>query len=97
MLTVYKYPIAGADEFTLSLPVGAQLLSVQMQNGQPCLWALVDPDTRPVNRKFRLAGTGHPIEQSNVELKYVSTFQANGGALVFHVFEILDNLIGGMR
>jgi hypothetical protein len=89
MLSIYKYPVPIDDYFTLELPFGARPLSVQVQNGGPQLWVLIDPgERRTEERRFRLAGTGHPIEESSDFLEYISTFQLSGGALVFHVFEV---------
>ena len=88
MLTVWKYPVPVEDEFELAIPVPARPLTVQIQDGMPYLWALVDPDPNRLlaRRRFRLAGTGHPIEEQNDELQYIGTFQMHGDALVFHVF-----------
>jgi len=70
----------------LRMPYDARILSVQMQDEVTVLWALVDPDMYLESRFFRVAGTGHPIRH---ELGvYIDTFQMNGGALIFHVFEI---------
>jgi len=82
--TVYKYPFQIADEVILGIPSDAQLLTVQMQNGQPCLWALVDPGNEIERRRLLVRGTGHDAEEIG---RYISTFQMHGGALVFHVFE----------
>ena len=91
-MTVYKYPIKPNDYFSLTLPVGAKILTVDSQRGQggqPQLWALVDEkESRTETRRFRMAGTGHPIGDSPDRLEFVSTFQQEGGALIFHVFEI---------
>lgn len=88
MQTVYKYEIPIADEFGLVLPCGAQVLSVQVQRDQPCIWALVDPQEHKKRRRlFRFAGTGHPISASN--LLFIGTFQMDNGALVFHLFEMV--------
>jgi len=87
--TVYKYPIPVEGEFELGLPQGARVLSVQVQAGMVCLWALVDPKAPLAPRRFRLAGTGHPIENAE-SLSFVDTFQLHGGALVFHVFEYVE-------
>lgn len=82
---VYKYPIALQDEFAVHLPVGARVLCVQVQRGQPFIWAHHTAEsTKVVPRRFRLAGTGHPIVG---DWRYVGTFQLEGGALVFHLFE----------
>jgi len=84
--TVYKYGVEIEDEFTVHLPQGAEILTVQIQHGRPFMWALVDPSARPESRRFRLAGTGHPI--NNGALTYINTFQIEGGMLIFHLFEI---------
>ena len=89
-LTVYKYPVPLEDEFTLDLPMAAKILTFQTQSNVPCVWALVDPDARPAERQFRLAGTGHPINEAERDLVYVGTVQLHGGALVFHLFEVLS-------
>lgn len=86
MKRVYKYPVEIADVQTILLPIGAQILSVQEQNGNAYLWAIVNPDTDSEPRRFRLYETGHNIETENL-LKFVGTFQLLGGRLVFHLFE----------
>lgn len=90
MKSVYKYPIPWPptrDEFTLALPVGAEILCFQMQGETPCIWALVDTgNVSQETRKFRLAGTGHPIEYT--PKKYIGTIQLRGGLLIFHLFEL---------
>lgn len=85
MFAVYKYEISATDDFTLDLPVGARFLSVQVQYGTPVLYALVLPTNARQTRRFRLAGTGHPIANPS-ELDFVGTFMVSGGSLVFHLF-----------
>lgn len=88
---VWKFPVPWppkSDTFTISMPGRAMLLSVQMQGGAPMIWALVEPDAPVTERRFRIAGTGHPIEE---EIRYcLGTFQTptEWGVLVFHVFEV---------
>jgi len=68
------------------MPKGAEVLCVQMQDGIPCMWAMVDTSTMERERRlFRILGTGHPAD--NDVGKYVGTYQMMGGSLVFHVFE----------
>ena len=96
MMRVYKYWIPIEDQFTLALPLGAQVLDVQMQGDAAQLWALVDPalmgPTAPCEaREFILRGTGHDIDLPGPSaLSHCGTFQMQGGALVFHVFEVLQ-------
>lgn len=88
MNTVWKYDVVIDDNFSLSLPKNAKILSVQMQNGNAQMWCLVDDSEKvSLTRYFRLAGTGHPIQENR--LKFVGTFQPNS-YLVFHLFEIID-------
>lgn len=70
----------------VTMPEGAELLSVHEQWGELQLWALLDP-TRPSEiRQFRIFGTGYPID--NVDnLHFVGTALLEQGSLVFHVFE----------
>ena len=76
------------DYFSLNLPEGAKILTVQEQHGGAQVWALVNPDNPTETRNFRLAGTGHPIKESPDTLNYIGTFQLAGGNFIGHVFEI---------
>jgi hypothetical protein len=84
---VWKFPlpVLEGDVFTIDMPFGADILTLQMQDRTPTLWALVDPYADSVSRQFRIAGTGHPI--ADKIRGYVGTFQTGG--LVFHLFELL--------
>lgn len=86
MSAIWKFPLPVLDDFSLLLPRGARVLTVQAQADRPCLWALVDPAAEPTPRQFRMWGTGH--EHAEEPGTYLGTFQLGGGALVFHVFEV---------
>jgi hypothetical protein len=83
---IYKYELAITDSQTVTMPEGAEILAVQVQRGAPCLWALVNPELRAVERHIETFGTGHPVD-TGVERLYIGTYQISGGSLVFHVFE----------
>jgi hypothetical protein len=69
-LRIYKYPLRIADEQAVPMPAGARILSVQDQDGQLCVWALVDADvhadtrTPMPRRTFYIVGTGHPLPEA---------------------------------
>ena len=85
--TVYKYEIPIEDHFNLSLPVEAKILCVKTQRGNPHIWALVNLGSQHTEpRKFRLAGTGHPISGDVI---FIGSFQMNDETLIFHLFEVL--------
>lgn len=84
-LKVYKYLLLISDNRTIHMPVDAKILCVQVQQGIPCIWALVNPeqDTRPF--EFISVGTGNPTTLNGNE-KHIGTYQLEEGSLVFHVF-----------
>lgn len=89
MKRVYKYPLDIQDEVVVMMPKGARVLSVQVQNGRPCLWAAVDPNELTLGERwFRIAGTGHPIQDDVVD-GFIGTIQMCEGSIVYHVFERL--------
>lgn len=87
MQTVWKFPLSTDSATTVPMPKGAEILTLQMQGGSPCIWAKVDPNAEIERRAFRIFGTGHGLPP--MKLDYVGTFQVNDGGspLVFHVFE----------
>ena len=88
MGAIYKYAVTPESVNTIPMPKGAQVLTVQDQQGKPQIWALVDPDAELVKRFFLLVGTGTPIKLILSKKDYVGTFQMGSGDLVFHLFEI---------
>lgn len=87
MKQVWKYDVQLADMFTIDIPRGSRILTVQVQNGAPRIWALVNPSEPRVHRRFRMAGTGHDIDDSDFTMAYIGSVQELGGALVWHLFE----------
>lgn len=89
MNAIWKYPLEVVDEQIIQMPGHASIVSVQVQYGTPCLWAVVNPATARAQsqrgRKIRIVGTGHDFDASN--LKYIGTFQLLDGKFVGHVFE----------
>ena len=81
------------DYPTVWLPKGAQIIHIDEQNNSIresrmlYLWAVVDVDEKEnVERKFRLAGTGHELGD---DLEHITTIQTSDGTLVWHIFEII--------
>ncbi|MCP4552476.1 MAG: hypothetical protein GY834_10655 [Bacteroidetes bacterium] len=90
MLVIYKYPVIPNDEICIEMPEDAQILTVDTQFGKPQIWALVNPQNPLEKRHFRMAGTGHSIDEKQ-NLHHLGTFQMDEGTLIFHLFEILNN------
>ena len=86
--TIFKYPLE-IPWTTLALPVGAVVLTVQLQGDVPTLWAIVDDEKPKAPRRFATLGTGHPFPwKRGTEYTYLSTVQMRHG-IVLHVFEEL--------
>ena len=89
MKRVYKYLLEVNDKVSVYMPKGARVLSVQVQNGRPCLWAAVDTNELTLEERwFRIVGTGHPIHDDVVD-RFIGTIQMCEGSIVYHIFEIL--------
>lgn len=86
MKRIFKFPLQITDIQKIRMPKDSSLLTVQVQKGTPCLWALVDTDKEAVERLIGIIGTGHPVPE-NV-LRYIGTFQVLEGTFVGHVFEV---------
>jgi hypothetical protein len=86
MRTIWKYQLDVTDVQRLAIKRGAQILTVQAQNGVPCIWAVVDPSEPSEVRTFCMYGTGHRITEEIGQ--YIGTFQLHDGNLVFHLFEV---------
>jgi hypothetical protein len=86
MKTIYKYSIEPGYPFILELPIDSQILTIQVQNNEPKLWALVDTNLEKEIRRLWILGTGERVPP---EAKtYIGTFQVQeDNLLVFHVFE----------
>jgi len=82
--TIWKFELRDFCN-KIKMPKGSKVLTAQLQNEMPCIWAEVDSfETDLENRYFYLIGTGQQFPDNEVE--YISTVQAD--ALVWHIYEI---------
>ena len=84
-MIILKWDLRIDDLQIIDIPLGAELLTVQTQGGQPRLWAACDENAPLRPRRIAMYGTGHPI--NGHPGIYIATFQVDSGALVFHAFE----------
>lgn len=87
MKAIYKYCLDPIVEQTIDLPIGAEIISAQVQRGitgeNICVWAIVDTKAKKKPFKFYIAGTGH---EPPTNKKFIGTVQMMGGSLVLHIF-----------
>lgn len=86
MNTIHKAVLQIHDSQYVEMPLGAEILTVQMQGPTCCLWYKCDPAKYTTRRHIGIFGTGHDLP--NVHMNYLGTIQWNLGQLVFHIFEL---------
>lgn len=65
------------------VPKGSKPLTVQKQDGKPCLWCEVDSSQHKTSLTIFTHGTGHTVTEG---AHYIGTYQMMGGALIWHVY-----------
>lgn len=81
MKSIWKFQLE--DGVTkIEAPI-VKFLTVQLQSGIPCVWAIVDTDRRAKKFNVSLVGTGWEMEALNPD-KYIGTIQIGG--FVWHYF-----------
>jgi hypothetical protein len=99
MKKIFKYPLpieykngegAGWNKVSaLSMPEGAEILSVGLQDGKAMMWALVDPDAPVAGRSIAIVNTGGSIGGAVPESfcdKFIGTLIFGDGRIILHVF-----------
>jgi hypothetical protein len=87
MTKIYKYELKALDNQSIMLPEGAKILSVQTQYETPCIWVELNTELpSTVSHDFEIYGTGHTMP--DCDRTYIGSFQLQGGALVFHLYEV---------
>lgn len=94
MRTIHKFSL-NVGQTKLNLPLGAQCLSVQFQDGFLRGWFELDDSQKVLEtRTFQVFGTGNPLP--DCPLAHIATVQENGTtkhgtklSFVWHVFEVL--------
>lgn len=91
---IWKHELAIAEDQTILLPEGYEILCVQMQSGFLCLWEKHNAGAKKTEaRRFMIYGTGHLIGVPLGLLRYIGTVQQHQfvdehvTTLVWHVFE----------
>ena len=85
-MRIYKYPLEITDEQHVAMPRGAKLLSVQVQRGVCCLWALVNEKfSKDLDyaRAIHIVGTGNPTDITDEP--FIGMVQM--GQFMWHVFD----------
>lgn len=87
MSVIWKFKLALVDEQVIKAPGILKPLSVQMQNGEMTMWAIVTPGQKEYHRIVHVVGTGNsmPDSATHPHTAFVGTVQDDNG-FVWHVF-----------
>lgn len=83
--TIYKYKLALTDQQIINIPADAEILSIQEQAGDICMWVKLDTDKPERARSIVICGTGNPVDHL-CDMHHISTLQM--GNMVWHFFEL---------
>lgn len=86
MQTIHKFTLNTNNVQVLALPRFSECLSLQVQNGKPQLWALVDTEQTAAEFTVICFGTGHEVPRLPPSHKFLGTAQLASGSLVLHFF-----------
>lgn len=87
MNTIYKYELALQTHQIIEMPQYTEILTVQMQGENICLWANVDTEYSLAPRTIVIAGTGEPLLTAGLHT-HIATIQM--GIMVWHFFEVIE-------
>ena len=90
MKKIYKFVLDQRHE-TVSMPTGATILSCKEQDGKVCLWAIVDVNNPPEDRKFEILGTGWEIVDESTRNFIGTIVDLNGSSSHNAVIRIISN------
>ncbi len=83
---IWKFELTEGGNQEIELRKGYEFLTLQMQNGNPCIWVLLNPEEEKETITLEIYGTGHEIHYDmGVSREYLATFQY--ATLVWHVFK----------
>jgi hypothetical protein len=90
-MVIWKYPVGPGPSFHIDIPKSPEILTVQLQDGVPMLWVIVDPHSHSVRYHFNIRPTGGEHDGISVQWakdRYVATYQLIDGT-VWHLFHAL--------
>ncbi len=88
MKRIYKYSLGVplTDVMKTTMPVDADIIHANIQNGLATIWAIVDSSNSLTEvRSFHVVGTGHDIPDN---CKHIGTYFQ--GYFVWHIFEEIE-------
>jgi hypothetical protein len=84
-MKIFKYRLEIKDCQTVEIPT-ERILSVEEQNGDVVVYAMVDPEGPKKKYEFRIVVTGHDLPGDIKTYTFLGSVKLYMGRLMFHVF-----------
>lgn len=84
MRVIYKYDLTVLKEQIIK--IRGNILSVVEQNDNIVLHTITNPEWNEIEYSIRIHGTGHELDDSIMNYKFLDTVSLHGGRLMLHVF-----------
>jgi 3-polyprenyl-4-hydroxybenzoate decarboxylase len=83
-MKIWKIELKKDRTQLVKMPEKSEIMDIQMQNGKPVLWFLTNPESKEIEVKINMYGTGWETHESASKDEYLSTVQ--DGDFVWHFF-----------
>ena len=83
-MKIWKFELTKERTQLVKMPEKSEIMDIQMQNGKPVMWALVNPESKNIEVKINMYGTGWETRENTSKDEYLSTVQ--DGKFVWHFF-----------
>lgn len=88
MKTIFKYELETIGRNAIRMPIGAKILTAQIQFGRIHIWAEVDDSNGSEEVLIDIFGTGFNVaEDMGISGEYIGTVQENNGSYVWHIYK----------
>ena len=88
-MIIQKFVFSHSTLSTFNLPPDAPILTVQLQDDDIVLWALIDKRKKRVSRHFVLIYDDMETIENEDDLIYLNTVQNR--RTTYHIFELVEN------
>lgn len=83
-MKIWKFELTKERTQLVKMPEKSEIMDIQIQNKKLVMWALVDPESKNIEVKINMYGTGWETNDNKTKDEYLSTVQ--DGEFVWHFF-----------
>jgi len=81
---IYKYELSFENRTFVRMPEKSEIMDIQIQDGKPVMWAMVETDSKEIVVRINSLFTGQGMQLESTRNEYLATIQHEG--LVYHFF-----------